>query len=207
MDGLPEDLDRLLHDLRGPLNAMQMHVELLKRLDVAEPAALSSLETIAQEVMRLGAMLPAAFRVVALERRDDAVHDLRALAGAALEEHDVRGVVLGDGAWPRVRGDGRLLRLAVGHLARNAVAAGGERPAEIRAWGTGRDVVLAVRDWGGGLRTTNPRALIRLALRPGGPPRVGLVIVERVARLHGGRLEFLTPAGGGTEVRMVLPTG
>lgn len=205
MDGLPEDLDRLLHDLRGPLNAMQMHVEVLKRLDVGEPAALASLETIAQEVTRLARMLPAAFQVVALELGESRDHDLRALVEAALGEHDLCGVAIAEGPWPRVHGDGRLLRLAVAHLARNALAAAGGRPPEVQAGGDGRTAMLRVRDWGAGLRTTNPRALIRLGLRPGDRPRVGLVIVERVARLHGGRLEFVSPVDGGTEVRLILP--
>src|SRR5262245_64805167 len=92
MDRLPEDLDRLLHDLRGPLNAMQMHVELLKRLDVGDSAARSSLETIAQEITRFAHILPAAFQIVALERGECAEHDLRALVQAALAEQDLRGV-------------------------------------------------------------------------------------------------------------------
>lgn len=31
MTRLPEDLDRLLHDLRGPLNALAMHAEVVTR--------------------------------------------------------------------------------------------------------------------------------------------------------------------------------
>lgn len=205
MDHLAEDLDGLLHDLRGPLNTMQMHVELLKRLGVGEPAALSSLETIAQEVTRLATMLPAAFQVIALERGACAVHDLRALVQAALAEADLRGVAIADGVWPRVRGDGRLLRLAVTHLARNALAAGGGRAPEVRARAAEGATTLVVRDWGAGLRATNRHALIRLGVRPGDRPRVGLVTTERVARLHGGRLEFVSPPDGGTEVRLILP--
>ncbi|HSE92507.1 MAG TPA: HAMP domain-containing sensor histidine kinase [Methylomirabilota bacterium] len=205
MGGLPEDLDRLLHDLRGPLNAMQMHVELLKRLDVGEPAALASLESIAQEVSRLATMLPAAFHVMAVELHEREAHDLRAIVETALAEHELRGVVVAPGPWPRVPGDARLLRLAVAHLIRNALAADGGRAPEIDARDAGDSAVLIVRDWGSGLRTTNPRALIRLGYRPGDRPRVGLVTVERVARLHGGRIEFATPPGGGTEVRLTLP--
>ncbi len=67
MGSLPEDLDRLLHDLRGPLNAVSMHLEVLKRLSEGAPAALQSLEAIQQEAQRLAALLPAAFSVVALE--------------------------------------------------------------------------------------------------------------------------------------------
>jgi signal transduction histidine kinase len=206
MAELPEDLDRLLHDLRGPLNAMQMHVEVLKRLDVRDPAVQGSVETIGHEVSRLAALLPAAFQIIALEPRDVAVHDLRALVEEALAEHGLTGVVVNGDAWPRVRADGALLRLAVAHLVRNAVAASeGARAPEITGHGTeDGGAVLVVRDWGRGLRTTNPRALIRLAAGANGRPAVGLVTVERIARLHHGRLEFRTPSGGGAEVRLIL---
>ncbi len=57
-------------------------------------------------------------------------------------------------------------------------------------------VTLFVRDWGAGLRTTNARALIRLALSSeSGRPTTGLVTVERVARLHGGAWLSRVPPG------------
>ncbi|HEV8643221.1 MAG TPA: ATP-binding protein [Methylomirabilota bacterium] len=212
MASLPQDLDRLLHDLRGPLNAMAMHLEVLKRTGPGEPEALQRFETIQAEMARLAALLPAAFDVLALERRDVAPLNLKNLVRRALEEHGLGGVTLADGAWADVRGDARLLGLAVGHLVRNALAAtaaaGGGRPAphlSASAAEPGR-VNLVIRDWGTGLRTTNSRALIRLSLsKTTGRPAVGLVTVERVARLHGGTVEFHAPADGGAEVRLTLP--
>src|SRR2546423_1592041 len=63
-----EDLDRILHDLRGPLNSMVMHVEVLKRALADDPDALASVTAIQGELSRLTRMLPAAFDVLALER-------------------------------------------------------------------------------------------------------------------------------------------
>jgi hypothetical protein len=69
-------------------------------------------------------------------------------------------------------------------------------------------VALVVRDWGRGLRTTNPRVLIRLgASREPDRASAGLVAVERIARLHQGGLEFVAPPDGGAEVRLRLPAG
>jgi signal transduction histidine kinase len=34
---------------------------------------------------------------------------------------------------------------------------------------------------------------------------IGLVTVERIARLHGGTLTLSTPPGGGVEARLTLP--
>ncbi|OLE39288.1 MAG: hypothetical protein AUG00_02675 [Candidatus Rokubacteria bacterium 13_1_20CM_2_70_7] len=212
MASLPQDLDRLLHDLRGPLNAMAMHLEVLKRTPPGDPEALQRLETVRAEMARLAALLPAAFDVLAVERRDVAPINLGLLVRRALEAEGLGAVTLADGAWPDVRGDARLLGLAVAHLVRNALAAteaagGGRRAPHLSASAAqpGR-VPLVVRDWGTGLPTTNSRALIRLSLsKTTGRPAVGLLTVERVARLHGGTVEFHAPADGGAEVRLTLP--
>jgi len=65
--------------------------------------------------------------------------------------------------------------------------------------------VLVVRDRGPGLRTTNPKLLIHLlhSTKPG-HPGLGLVIVERVARLHAGTLEFESLRDG-ARVTLRLP--
>jgi len=202
MPPLPEDLERLLHDLRGPLNAAIMHLEVIRRLTPEGDQAQVSVDTIQQELLRLAALLPAAFDVVALERGDLSAVNARDLVERALKEHGLGGVVLAEGPWPDVRVDERLVGLALGHLVRNALqstaAAGASRPPRVSASPSGAgQVALTVRDWGGGLRSTNPKVLVRLR-------GVGLVTAERVARLHGGALSFGSP-GVGAEVTLTIP--
>jgi signal transduction histidine kinase len=213
MTALPADLDRLLHDLRGPLNVASMHLEILKRAGPSEPGALASLEALRQEVGRLAALLPAAFSIVALESADRARVDLEALVRRVLQEHGLGPVTLASTPWPEVPGDSQLLGLAVTHLIRNALTATagagpGRRAPEVSARPAAHgQVALIVRDWGSGLRTTNAPALIRLAISPvTGRPAVGLATAERIARLHRGALEFRSPADGGAEVALILPT-
>jgi signal transduction histidine kinase len=198
-----EDLDRILHDLRGPLNSMVMHVEVLKRALADDPDALVSVATIQGELSRLARMLPSAFEVLSLERADVARVGLRTLVDRAIAEHGLSPVDVDDGPWPEVAGDPALLVLAIAHLLRNASAATRaagrtEPPPRVSVDTTepGR-VTLVVRDWGTGFRSTNPKVLIRLA-------GVGLLTVERVARLHGGRVAFASPPDG-AEVRLTLP--
>jgi sensor histidine kinase regulating citrate/malate metabolism len=64
-----------------------------------------------------------------------------------------------------------------------------------------------VRDWGSGLKITNPKLLIRLmhSTKPG-HQGIGLVSVDRVVRLHGGSVSFESPAEGGAVVSLTLPT-
>jgi signal transduction histidine kinase len=198
-----EDLDRILHDLRGPLNSVVMHLEVLRRTLGGDADALATLAAIQRELSRLAAMLPAAFDVIALERGDVAPVNLQTVVERALAEHGLSPVDVRDGPWPEVTGDPDLLALAVAHLVRNALtatrAAGRlDRPPRV---GFEREspghVTLVVRDWGTGLGSTNPKALIRL----GG---VGLLMVERISRLHGGAVRFVAP-GDGVEVRLTLP--
>jgi len=206
---LPPDLGRLLHDLRGPLNSLTMHAEVLKRTVGDDPLAADSLRTVLEQLGRLAEMLPAAFAVASLERGDWGVVDLGAVAAAA--RGDAGGpVTLADGRWPTVRGDAELLTLALAHLFRNAVeataAAAGAPPPQVGASVDGEETRVTVRDWGPGLRTTDAKLLIRLlhSTKPG-HRGLGLVTAERIARLHGGTLAFESP-GAGTLVTLSLPT-
>jgi signal transduction histidine kinase len=205
---LPPDLGRLLHDLRGPLNSLTMHAEVLKRTVGDDTAAEDSLRTLLQQLARLAEMLPAAFNVASLERGPSATVDLGAIAAAA--RRGAGGPVqLAPGRWPSVVGDEGLLTEALAQLFRNAVeataAVRGARPPEARAVVEAGAARLTVRDWGPGLPTSNSKLLIRLlhSTKPG-HRGLGLVTVERIARLHGGGLTFESP-GDGALVTLTLP--
>ncbi len=205
---LPADLGRLLHDLRGPLNSLTMHAEVLKRTVRDDAAAEDSLRTVLEQLGRLAEMLPAAFEVASLELGRSAPIDLGAVAAAARQ---VAGgtVQLAARPWPSIVGDAGLLTEALGQLFRNAAeataAAAAVRPPVASASVDGATTHVTVRDWGPGLRTTNPKLLIRLlhSTKPG-HRGLGLVTVERIARLHGGSLSFESP-GDGTVVTLSLP--
>ncbi len=212
MARLPEDLERLLHDLRGPLNALAMHAEVLKRVAADDPAASASVRTIQHETERLSDMLVSAMGIVALERNDSVRVDLRAVVEDAVAEARAKDAVVANGAWPTVSGDRRLLTHAITALIRNAAEATegggpGTPPPEISVVpGDGR-VGVAVRDYGAGLRSTNPKVLIRLqsSTKPG-HRGLGLIAAERIARLHGGTLTFESP-GPGARVTLLVSSG
>jgi signal transduction histidine kinase len=207
---LPPDLDRLLHDLRGPLNSAVMYGEVLRRVAKGDQPLEQNLTAILQQLERLGRMLPAAFGVLALELGATAAVPLRRLVEGAAAAPGLRSVTLEAGEWPDVVGDERLLGLAVTHLLRNAVEAtadaGQARPPYVSVCrdAEGR-VELRVRDSGGGLPTTNPKVLLRLLhSRKSAERGVGLISVERIARLHGGALRFESSREG-TLVALALP--
>ena len=108
MSSLPAELDRLLHDLRGPLNSAVMHLEVLRRATAADPAAKPSLDTLHEQLQRLAAMLPAAFDVVALEVGATRSLDLREIVTRAVGEVGATGVTLAGETWPQDRKSTRL---------------------------------------------------------------------------------------------------
>ena len=190
---LPAELARLLHDLRGPLNSAVMHLEVLKRTVSDDPSSAESLRTVLQQLVRLSEMLPAAFSVAALEPGPLALVSLRSVVEQARQQPGLERARLVGDSWPEVRADEALLELAVTQLLRNAVesTAADGRPPEVSAARTADGAALSIRDWGAGLPTANPKLLIRLLhSTKAGHRGVGLVIVERVARLHGGALAF-----------------
>jgi two-component system, NtrC family, sensor histidine kinase HydH len=204
---LPADLARILHDLRGPLNSLTMHLEVLKRSARGDAVAEESLRTSLEQLARLAEMLPAAFAVTALELSALRPIDLRALATRVRDAEGATAVTIAPDGWPSVVGDETLVALALTHLLRNALEAttDGARAPVITGAMAGDTALVQVRDWGPGLRTTNPRLLFKLmqSTKPG-HRGVGLVTVERIARLHGGELRFESP-GDGAVVTLALP--
>ncbi|MFM0075781.1 ATP-binding protein [Paraburkholderia sediminicola] len=102
-----------------------------------------------------------------------------------------------------------MMRLLM-NLMQNAIVYGGSGLA-VRSWATGEAVYVAVGDRGKGLSAEELEQLKapfqrgRNARAHSGGTGLGLAIVERIARLHGGSLQFHSREGGGLEVWVVLP--
>src|SRR6185503_7835674 len=107
---LPPDLARLLHDVRGPLNSLTMHLQVLKRTVAEDELAADSLRTVQEQVARLADMLPAAFALAALEPGPLRAVDLGGVMEAAREQAG-GSITLANTSWPSVRGDEPLLTL------------------------------------------------------------------------------------------------
>src|SRR4051794_16515905 len=183
-----------------------MHLEVLKRVTTEEPVARASLQSIQQELDRLTAMLPLAFSVCALEMGTPRPLMLRAVVESALDEGARKRVRIAEGAWPDVPGDERLLVLAVHQLIANALDASGDEGhvAVTLEEGDPATITLAIRDAGQGFKTRNPNAIVRLmASTKAGHAGIGLLVAQRVARLHGGTLTFESAPDGGI-VRLTL---
>jgi signal transduction histidine kinase len=209
-------LDRLVHDLFGPLTVIRGLCATLTR-DESRDERRAGLALIDAETMRLAEGLDglarAAGRRAAYGPRGRAVC-LAALAASVAERHRgagaARGVVVvarASGAPPTVTGAADDLRRALDNLVQNALrhCASQVRITVGRRSGWGE---VRVADDGAGVPPRDREVIFRPGAR-GSAPRgaghgLGLAIAREVAEAHGGRLT-LDPVGRGACFRLALP--
>lgn len=201
------------HELRTPLARLRLELELLEDHDV--PARrLAAMASDIAEVDRLVDETLEASRLsigdMALEPVDLDLREVveRALAQAALSEHEVR--LIGPEHAP-ARGDAKRLVRAVKNLLDNA---GKYAPPDSAVEVAVEARAIEVRDRGPGVP---PDEIPRLfepffrGTRGAGSGAtgygLGLMIARQVAELHGGTLEARNRPGGGLVVRLDLGAG
>ena len=209
-------LDRLVHDLFGPLTVIRGVCATLAR---DEPAGerRAGLALIDAETLRLAAGLDGLARATARPGREPVAGGpvcLAALAESVAERYralgDARGVAVVArvrGLAPTVTAAGDDLRRALDNLVQNALR---HSASEIRitagrraGWGEVR-----VADDGPGVPAADRERIFRPGDR-GSAPRgegrgLGLAIARELAEEHGGRLT-LDPVGRGATFRLALP--
>ena len=224
-------LGRLLagvaHEVKNPLNAMTIHLALLKqKLDAANgPASVrpasdraglaQHADVIEREIRRLDEVVQG---FIKFSRPEDLT-----LARVSLCElvEDVRGVIGPEAAArgvavrnecasdvPPVRGDRAMLHQALLNLGLNACQAmpeGGTLRFSARTLGR-QSVELSVADTGGGIEPEHMGRIFNLyfTTREGGSG-IGLSLVYRTVQLHDGSIEVESTPGRGTTFRLVLP--
>ena len=194
------------HDLRTPLTRLRMETE----MSVADPQARAEMEADIAEMDRtIGQFLDFA-RPQALTGKEKVPTDLAALLAEIAARYGERVKCRHAEADFRIPLLPEPLRRAVVNLVENGLRHGGA-PVELELRQEGRQIVVAVLDRGPGIapadadRFRQPFTRGENARSNAGGAGLGLAIVERVARMHGGRLELLPRAGGGLAARIVLP--
>ncbi|HUK12376.1 MAG TPA: ATP-binding protein [Thermoanaerobaculaceae bacterium] len=204
----------LAHEIRNPLNALSINLELLEE-DMARNAAPSDTVGLARrEVGRLSRLVndflvyarpsppaPESFPARELLR------DVAALLDSTCIRYGVSLEVDADDA--SVWADRGQLSQVLVNLALNAVQAldGAERKEVVlRARDRGADVALEVADTGAGIPAAE-LARVREAFytRRKGGTGLGLAIADRIVGAHGGKLELANREAGGLLARVVLP--
>ena len=216
------------HEVKNPLNAMTIHLELLKGKLVpratpgsAEPpardpsAALEHVSVIGSEIKRLDQVVQGFLKFM---RPDDLrlqpvqVADL--LAGIArIVEPDaaashIRVVAECSPDVPPVHGDPEPLRQALLNLAINACQAmptGGTLRLTAQP-ASRRRVLITVEDTGVGIPPANlPKIFDLYFTTKAGGSGIGLSMVFRTVQLHDGEIEVHSTPGSGTTFRILVP--
>lgn len=214
------DLGRLTsgvaHEVKNPLNAMTIHLELLRgHLPPDSPEARESLEVIGKEIRRLDRVVQGFLKFVRPQELRLQPVDVTSLfqdvvglvdveaaqAGARLET-----VVAPEAA--SLMADADLLRQALVNLVQNAIQAMPEGgTVTLRAGPESEGTIqLSVEDQGVGIPAEDLDKVFRLyyTTRPEGNG-IGLPLVYRAVQMHGGTVRIKSTLGRGTTLLISLP--
>ena len=195
------------HDLRTPLARLRLGIELQHADEATRKGMVADIEEMDRIIDQ--------FLDFA---RDDAATatepiDINAELSACVARYAGRDVRLHLGPPARVR----IKRTAVSRVASNLIdnaLAYGKPPLDVTTTVRDKDVVLDIVDRGSGIAPDDVERLKQPFTRAGisrtrddgaAGAGLGLAIVDRIARLHGGRFDLLPRDGGGTVARVTLP--
>lgn len=204
------------HEIKNPLNAISLHLDLLRaRLDGNEEELTSEIEILSKEVRRLDRVVktfldfsrPVDVKLVdvdlaALVREVSDLMTPQARLGRIDMHFDAPS-----GEPLHIRGDADLLKQAILNLVTNALDAmksGGWLRMSVAR--TGESVVLEVADNGPGIPPELRQKVFQLyfTTKPAGSG-IGLAMTYRAVQLHNGTIDFFSEDGRGTTFRLEFP--
>jgi signal transduction histidine kinase len=202
------------HEVKNPINAIVVHLELLRNKVHAGGDALRHLDIIQSEIRRLDRVVQTLVdfsRPVELQLKDQ---DLRGVVSSVLmlasAEFQTRGVTVESQAPPRsvfCRIDADLLEQALLNIVINgaqAMASGGLL--EVRVTEDSRWAYIRVRDHGEGIPDEIRARIFDLyfTTKKEGSG-IGLAMTYRIVQMHHGQIDVESKAGSGTTFVLRLP--
>jgi two-component system osmolarity sensor histidine kinase EnvZ len=192
------------HDLRTPLSRLRLSLEM-------SGASAPAVDAIAADVEEMDAIIGQFLDFARGEDEAKAEHDLRGVIEELAEHYTRLGkkLVFDRNEYLPFQFARMGVRRAIGNLIDNALRYAGE-PVEVASFSDGGRAVIEVRDRGPGVpqseveRLKRPFTRLDEARGSRSGAGLGLAIVERVARAHGGSLELLPRDGGGLVARLTL---
>src|SRR5574337_405083 len=204
------------HEVKNPLNAMIIHLELLKqKLNDPPESVAKSLEFLGGEVHRLDRMVQGFLRFVRPQTLELRPLNLNSLLQEVVRLTETQGAQGGvtfalrrDDTIPPINGDRELLRQAFLNLVLNACQAmPGGGTVTLATDQTSDGVICAhLIDGGIGIRTDDLDKIFRLyyTTKPDGNG-IGLSLVYRIVQMHGGRIDVDSQVGHGTTMTVTFP--
>lgn len=208
------------HELGNPLNSLTIHLQLIERklrkLKAGKDtdSLAESIQVCRDEVSRLDGIITNFLNALRPQPPDLAEVDLAEVLTSVLDfqqrEIADRGIVIDAetaGALPGVMADRNQVKQVFFNLVKNALEAmqpGGHL--RIRAWADDDNVIVALGDSGTGIKQEDLARLFQpyYTTKPGGHG-LGLMIVQRIMREHGGQIGIESKEGAGTLVTLQFP--
>ena len=202
------------HEVKNPINAIVVHLELLRSKMPSDAGATRHLEVIQSEIRRLDRVVQTLVdfsRPVELQLKDQdlrgIVNGVLMLASAELETRNI-SVVSELPSYPvNVRIDADLLKQALLNVVLNgaqAMGSGGEL--SVRLAEDGRAAILKVEDHGEGIPNEIRDRIFDLYFttkREGSG--IGLAMTYRIVQLHHGQLDVESKLGKGSTFTLRIP--
>jgi signal transduction histidine kinase len=204
----------IAHEVKNPLNATMIHLELLKMKMVNEPAAMDHVRVIAAQMRRLDEVVQGFLKFTRPEdlklqavSLSSVIHELMPIITAEAEKSGVEVRVECPTSLPLVSADPGMLQQAFLNLALNGCQAmpNGGRLRIAGAARPNRRVEIVFEDTGVGIPPEDLERIFELyfTTKEHGTG-IGLTMVFRTVQLHDGDIEVQSVPGRGTTFRVVL---
>ena len=208
----------MAHEIRNPLNALSIHLEILTRAvkdQMEKPEVSESLGVIREEIDRLNHVIEDFLTVVKPQAANwqeksvgELIEETLNTFGPEIREHGVEVEIIQDGEQAMVLGDPMRLKSAVTNLIRNAIEAMSKKgKLSITIHGAIDLAQIIFSDTGVGIEPENLKKIFDpyYTTKAEGTG-LGLMMVEKVIREHGGSIKVLSEPDKGTTVIVTLPT-
>jgi two-component system, sporulation sensor kinase E len=209
------------HEIGNPLNSLNIHLQLIERKLRKAPSELRSdigelLSTAKSEIQRLDSIVHQFLRAIRPSTPHFETHDLNeileesvAFLRPEIRDRDIIVELDLDPALPRLQVDRDQMKQAFYNVIKNAFQA--MRAAgilHIRSWQSEFNVSVSFNDTGGGISQDQMSKLFQpyFTTKSSGSG-LGLLIVRRIVREHGGEIEIESNEGKGMRVTIHLPFG
>ena len=198
------------HEIKNPLNAMALHLEVLKtKIDGEQP----ELEVISREIKRLDNVVKTFLNfnkpIVLQARPIDLNRIAEQVVALVAVEAQTRNIEIATALEGRlwINGDPDLLKQAILNVVNNgleAMPAGGKL--EIRTEWSGEECQLTIQDAGTGIPPEIRDRIFNLyfTTKEQGSG-IGLATTFRVVQMHSGTIDFVSEPGKGTTFRLRFP--
>jgi PAS domain S-box-containing protein len=203
------------HEVKNPLNAMVLQLELLKaKLENEGERVKPQIDTLSAEIRRLDRVVKTFLdftRPVELHTSqvdlEKLIREVFTLAEPQARQHNVAMTLQSNGAMPALSLDQDLIKQALLNLVLNgcqAMPSGGELRVTPRA--LAQHVELEIADQGSGIPPeVRPRLFsLFFTTKPNGTG-IGLAMAYRIIQLHNGSIDYTSEVNRGTTFRVSLP--